>query len=68
MKSRQDTSSTYEEPTKAGIGADNKGNRLLQKMGWQEGMGLGKSNQGRTTIIQASGLALLSIQLETNLN
>lgn len=54
LKSRQDTSSSYEEPTKAGIGADNKGNRLLQKMGWQEGMGLGKSNQGRTTIIQVS--------------
>lgn len=52
LKSRQDSSSSYEEPTKAGIGADNKGNRLLQKMGWQEGMGLGKSNQGRTTIIQ----------------
>lgn len=35
------------------IGADNKGNKLLQKMGWTEGQGLGKSNQGRTTIIQA---------------
>lgn len=53
LKSRQDSPAVYEEPTKAGIGADNKGNRLLQKMGWQEGMGLGKSNQGRTTIIQA---------------
>ncbi|KAL1492624.1 hypothetical protein ABEB36_010859 [Hypothenemus hampei] len=35
------------------IGAENVGNRLLQKMGWTEGQGLGKSNQGRTTIIQA---------------
>lgn len=34
------------------IGADNLGNRLLQKMGWSEGQGLGKLNQGRTTIIQ----------------
>ncbi|XP_018322583.1 RNA-binding protein 5-A isoform X2 [Agrilus planipennis] len=35
------------------IGSDNVGNRLLQKMGWMEGQGLGKTNQGRTTIIQA---------------
>ncbi|XP_044730433.1 RNA-binding protein 5 [Chrysoperla carnea] len=35
------------------IGSDNVGNKLLQKMGWSEGQGLGKSNQGRTTIIQA---------------
>lgn len=36
------------------IGAENVGNRLLQKMGWTEGQGLGKTNQGRTTIIQVS--------------
>ncbi|XP_050314688.1 RNA-binding protein 5-like [Anthonomus grandis grandis] len=35
------------------IGSENVGNRLLQKMGWTEGQGLGKTNQGRTTIIQA---------------
>lgn len=34
------------------IGNENVGNKLLQKMGWSEGQGLGKSNQGRTTIIQ----------------
>lgn len=45
----------YEQPTKLGIGSDNRGNKLLQKMGWQEGMGLGKTNQGRTTIIEAEG-------------
>uniref|UniRef100_A0A0A9Z1F7 RNA-binding protein 5 n=1 Tax=Lygus hesperus TaxID=30085 RepID=A0A0A9Z1F7_LYGHE len=44
----------YEQPTTKGIGSDNLGNKLLQKMGWQEGMGLGKSNQGRTSIIEAS--------------
>lgn len=43
----------YDEPTKAGIGSDNVGNKLLQKMGWSEGMGLGKTNQGRTSIIEA---------------
>ena len=33
-------------------GPSNVGSKLLQKMGWQEGQGLGKSNQGRTTIIE----------------
>lgn len=33
------------------IGPDNAGNKLLKKMGWKEGQGLGKSNQGRITII-----------------
>ncbi|KAF5296911.1 hypothetical protein FQA39_LY12268 [Lamprigera yunnana] len=42
-------SCTMAEP----IGSENVGNRLLQKMGWTEGQGLGKANQGRTTIIQA---------------
>lgn len=35
------------------IGENNVGNRLLQKMGWTEGQGLGRSNQGRTNIIEA---------------
>lgn len=34
------------------IDQSNLGNRLLQKMGWTEGQGLGKSNQGRTNIIE----------------
>lgn len=34
------------------IGENNVGNRLLQKMGWTEGQGLGRSNQGRTNIIE----------------
>ena len=53
LKTRTDEiASSYEEPTRAGIGSDNVGNKLLQKMGWSEGMGLGKSNQGRTSIIE----------------
>ena len=47
------SATTYEEPTKRGIGSDNIGNRLLKKMGWNDGQGLGKSNQGRTQIIEA---------------
>lgn len=34
------------------IGESNVGNRLLQKMGWSEGQGLGRKNQGRTNIIE----------------
>jgi len=34
------------------IGEDNVGNKMLQKMGWKDGLGLGKANQGRTEIIQ----------------
>ncbi|CAH0562555.1 unnamed protein product [Brassicogethes aeneus] len=43
------TAASVSEP----IGSENVGNRLLQKMGWSEGQGLGRMNQGRTTIIQA---------------
>lgn len=39
---------------KVPIDQSNLGNRLLQKMGWSEGQGLGKSNQGRTNIIEVS--------------
>uniref|UniRef100_A0A182Q8U0 RNA-binding protein 5 n=1 Tax=Anopheles farauti TaxID=69004 RepID=A0A182Q8U0_9DIPT len=35
------------------IGQNNIGNKLLQKMGWSEGQGLGRANQGRTNIIEA---------------
>ncbi|ALC38613.1 CG4896 [Drosophila busckii] len=35
------------------ISSSNVGNRLLQKMGWSEGQGLGRKNQGRTQIIEA---------------
>ena len=42
-----------QEPKK--IDSSNKGNKMLQKMGWKEGLGLGKTNQGRTTIIEVSG-------------
>ena len=54
MSVREELSAvSYEEPTKRGIGSDNIGNKLLKKMGWNDGQGLGKSNQGRTEIIEA---------------
>ena len=37
---------SFEQPTKQGLGADNVGNKLLQKMGWNAGEGLGKNQQG----------------------
>lgn len=43
------------------IGSENVGNRLLQKMGWTEGQGLGKLNQGRTTIIQVRTFSYLTL-------
>lgn len=43
----------FEQPTKEGIGGENIGNKLLQKMGWSHGQGLGKANQGRTDPIEA---------------
>jgi hypothetical protein len=36
----------YEQPTKAGLGSDNIGSKMLQKMGWSSGQGLGRSGQG----------------------
>lgn len=46
---------TYQASTLASkpISEGNIGNKLLQKMGWKEGTGLGKKNQGRTDIIEA---------------
>jgi G-patch domain len=38
--------SRFEQPTASGIKEDNIGNKLLQKMGWQEGKGLGQRGQG----------------------
>ena len=34
------------------IDESNIGSKMLQKMGWKEGLGLGKANQGRTSIIE----------------
>ncbi|KAK3592311.1 hypothetical protein CHS0354_030647 [Potamilus streckersoni] len=48
----------YEEPTKAGIGQENIGNKLLQKMGWSEGQGLGRAGQGIVKPIEAEKRAV----------
>ncbi|KAJ8258600.1 hypothetical protein COCON_G00176120 [Conger conger] len=44
----------YEQPTKDGLNSDNIGNKMLQAMGWQEGRGLGRRQQGITAPIEAS--------------
>ncbi|XP_023327115.1 RNA-binding protein 5 isoform X2 [Eurytemora carolleeae] len=46
--------STAADTTDMKIGDDNVGNKMLQKMGWKEGLGLGKANQGRTDIVDTS--------------
>lgn len=51
----------YEQPTKSGIGGDNIGNKLLQKMGWKAGKGLGKSGQGIVNPIEVSILSENSV-------
>uniref|UniRef100_A0A3P9KBY0 RNA binding motif protein 5 n=1 Tax=Oryzias latipes TaxID=8090 RepID=A0A3P9KBY0_ORYLA len=44
----------YEQPTKDGLTSDNIGSKMLQAMGWQEGRGLGRHQQGITTPIAVS--------------
>ncbi|XP_063071515.1 RNA-binding protein 5 isoform X2 [Engraulis encrasicolus] len=43
----------YEQPTKDGLNSDNIGNKMLQAMGWREGKGLGRNQQGITSPIEA---------------
>uniref|UniRef100_A0AAY4AXK3 RNA binding motif protein 5 n=1 Tax=Denticeps clupeoides TaxID=299321 RepID=A0AAY4AXK3_9TELE len=43
----------YEQPTKDGLNSDNIGNKMLQAMGWKEGKGLGRNQQGITSPIEA---------------
>jgi len=50
MRAMQDVE-TKSLPEK-NIGSDNIGSKMLQRMGWKEGLGLGKSNQGRTDIVE----------------
>lgn len=45
-------SSTPAESPELPISTDNIGNKMLKAMGWTEGSGLGKSNQGISDIIQ----------------
>ncbi|RWS06803.1 RNA-binding protein 5-like protein [Dinothrombium tinctorium] len=54
-----------EQSIPAPIAEDNIGNKMLKAMGWTEGQGLGRSNQGRANIIEVerrSGCAGLGIR------
>lgn len=50
---------SYEQPTKDGLTSDNIGNKMLQAMGWQEGKGLGRNQQGITTPISVRKPAII---------
>lgn len=56
------------------LGLDNKGAALMTKMGWREGSGLGKSNEGITDIIKiesqvgTSGLGSKLYKVDSNLS
>ncbi|KAJ3334199.1 hypothetical protein HDU76_006571 [Blyttiomyces sp. JEL0837] len=55
-----------EQPTKEGIGEENIGNKMLQKLGWKEGTGLGARGNGIVAPIKAEssvkGAGLGSLQ------
>jgi hypothetical protein len=56
------------------LGLDNKGAALMTKMGWREGVGLGKSNEGITDIIKiesqvgTSGLGSKTYKIDPSLS
>lgn len=56
------------------LGAGNKGAELMAKMGWRQGVGLGKHNEGITDIIKldshvgTSGLGSKSYRVDPNLS
>ncbi|MEQ2174573.1 hypothetical protein GOODEAATRI_009236, partial [Goodea atripinnis] len=49
----------YEQPTKDGLTSDNIGNKMLQAMGWKEGKGLGRNQQGITAPIEVDAINLI---------
>ena len=44
----------FEQPTQEGIGSDNIGNKLMQKMGWNTGEGLGVGKHGIKDPVQVN--------------
>uniref|UniRef100_A0A8C5AJ60 RNA-binding protein 5-like n=1 Tax=Gadus morhua TaxID=8049 RepID=A0A8C5AJ60_GADMO len=53
-KKKKSYEANYEQPTKDGLSSDHIGSKMLQAMGWQQGTGLGRNQQGITAPIAAS--------------
>jgi RNA-binding protein 5/10 len=53
LSSNNSSSSSSNKGRPKPLDESNLGSKMLQKMGWKEGLGLGKANQGRTSIIEA---------------
>uniref|UniRef100_A0A8D0G6F6 RNA binding motif protein 6 n=1 Tax=Sphenodon punctatus TaxID=8508 RepID=A0A8D0G6F6_SPHPU len=49
----RDSESDYKPTEKGRIASNNKGSRMLQAMGWKEGSGLGRNEQGMTSPVEA---------------
>ena len=52
LSSNNSSSSSSNKGRPKPLDESNLGSKMLQKMGWKEGLGLGKANQGRTSIIE----------------
>lgn len=72
--SKSKTSNTSADMAAKPLGRDNKGAALMSKMGWREGSGLGKSEDGMTEIIKldsqigTSGLGSKTYKVDRNLS
>jgi RNA-binding protein 5/10 len=54
MEDMESSATSSDVTGKKNLDSSNIGNKMLQKMGWKDGQGLGKSNQGRTEIVEVS--------------
>lgn len=49
--------SEYKPTDKGRMESNNKGSRMMQAMGWKEGSGLGRNEQGMTSPVEVNFLS-----------